>query len=223
MYASYIRRSLNRMVNSAERQRDEISRWAKENGVEIDVEFQEEPISGSAPVSERPSLAAALCALKKGDTLVVADITRLSRNQTHFAMIMGTLAQNGAKIAFADGHKHDDDCITSRLMTNILAFCAELERENLRMRVRQGMRVAMKNKAMGNRQTVKFGWRNEEGKKVPHDLEQEIGCFIQNSRNNKVRIKTIQNELVNRGWMNRQGKPFSQQMISHIAKSFERV
>lgn len=221
MYASYIRRSLNRMVNSSERQRDEIERWAMENGVSIDREFEEMPISGSKSISERPSLAAALHELKEGDTLVVADITRLSRNQTHFGLIMGMLHQKGAKIAFADGHIYDEECITSRLMTNILAFCSELERNNIRLRVKQGMRVAMKTKAMGNRETVKFGWRNEGGVKVKHDLEQQIGTFIKQSREKRVRIKTIQHELNKRCWFNRKGKPFSQPAITRIANTFE--
>jgi DNA invertase Pin-like site-specific DNA recombinase len=79
MYIAYLRQSTNRQVNSSERQRVEIEKYAAEQGIVIDRYYEEAPISGSTPVSERPALTEALFALGKNDSLVVADLTRLSR------------------------------------------------------------------------------------------------------------------------------------------------
>lgn len=220
MYIGYIRQSTNRQVNSAERQRVEIERYAKQHGITIERYYEESPISGSTPVSDRPALAEALCELNKGDSLVVADLTRLSRNQTHTSMILALIQQKGAGIKFADNHTFDDSDMVSVLMTNILAFCAELERENIRLRVKQGMAVAKQTKAMGSPKTVKYGWRNVDGVKQPHVLEQEIGSFVLNARKCGMKLKDIQNELGKRGWVNRNGNPFSVHSISHLHRTF---
>ena len=186
----------------------------------IDRYYEELPISGSTPVSERPELSRALFELGKDDSLVVADLTRLSRNQSHTSMILALINQKGAGIRFADNHTFDEGDMVSVLMTNILAFCAQLERENIRLRVKQGMAVAKQTKVMGSPKTVKFGWRNVDGVKTPHDLEQEIGVFVKKARVNKVKLKNIQKEMCKRGWVNRNGNPFSLHSISHLARTF---
>ena len=136
-------------------------------------------------------------------------------------MVLGILHQKQSKICFADGHTFCEEDMVSRLMTNILAFCSELERENLRLRVKQGMSVASKTKAMGNPETVLFGWRNVNGVKQPHTLEQEIGRFVQNARASGMKLKEVQSELCSRNWVNRKGNPFSVAAISHLARNFQ--
>jgi DNA invertase Pin-like site-specific DNA recombinase len=220
MYIAYLRRSTNRQVNSSERQRVEIEKYAKQNGIVIDRYYEEMPISGSTPVSQRPALTEALFELGKGDSLVVADLTRLSRSQSHTSMILALINQKGAGIKFADNHTFDDRDMVSVLMTNILSFCAQLERENIRLRVKQGMAVAKQTKAMGSPKTVKFGWRNVGGVKQPHGLEQEIGVFVKNARVKGMKLKDIQSELCKRGWVNRNGNPFSVHSISHLHRTF---
>jgi prepilin-type processing-associated H-X9-DG protein len=221
MFAAYLRFSTNHQINSGERQRVEIQKWADDNGITIEQWYEEEPLSGSTPVSQRPALTEALCNLNKGDTIVVSDLTRLSRSQSHTSMILGLLQQKGASIAFADGHVFDETDMVSRLMTNILAFCSELEREQIRVRVKQGMAVAKKTKAMGSPETVLFGWRNVDGVKQPHSLEQQIGVFVQKARVRGMKLKVVQTELCKRGWVNRKGNPFSVAAISHLARNFE--
>jgi DNA invertase Pin-like site-specific DNA recombinase len=220
MYIAYLRASTNRQVNSSERQRVEIEKYASQQGIVIERYYEEAPISGSTPVSERPALAEALFALGKDDALVVADLTRLSRNQSHTSMILAMIQQKGAGIKFADNHTFDEGDMVSVLMTNILSFCAQLERENIRIRVKQGIAVAKRTKAMGSPKTVKFGWRNVDGVKQPHSLEQEIGVFVKNARVSGMKLKDIQKALCKKGWVNRNGNPFSVHSISHLHRTF---
>jgi DNA invertase Pin-like site-specific DNA recombinase len=135
-------------------------------------------------------------------------------------MILALIQQKGAGIKFADNHTFDDGDMVSVLMTNILAFCAELERENIRLRVKQGMAVAKQTKAMGSPKTVKYGWRNVDGVRQPHVLEQEIGSFVKKARVEGMKLKDIQKELCKRGWVNRNGNPFSIHSISHLHRTF---
>ena len=69
MYVAYIRCSTNIQENSPERQRDEITAWANNQGASIDEWFVELPISGSASIAERPQLTAALDSLQKNDSI----------------------------------------------------------------------------------------------------------------------------------------------------------
>jgi DNA invertase Pin-like site-specific DNA recombinase len=135
-------------------------------------------------------------------------------------MILALIQQKGAGIKFADNHNFDEGDMVSVLMTNILAFCAELERENIRLRVKQGMAVAKQKKVMGSPKTVKFGWRNVDGVKQPHRLEQEIGVFVKNARVNGMKLKDIQKALCEKGWVNRNGNPFSVHSLSHLHRTF---
>ena len=220
MFIGYLRCSTNIQENSVERQRDEITRWANETNVQIAEWFIEKPISGSASIADRPALTAAMHSLTKGDTIVVSDLTRISRSQMHFAMALGMLHQKGAHIAFADGHTFDEDDMMSRLMTNILAFCAEWERASISSRVKQGLRVVAKTKALGRPDRVRFGWKNVDGVKQPNDLEQQIGVFIQKQRKEKIKLRIIVDALQERGWKNRNGNNFSLAAVAHINKTF---
>ena len=221
MHIGYCRCSTNQQENSVERQRDEINRWADENGVVISEWFIEEPISGATSVADRPELTAAIGQLKKNDTIVVSDLTRISRSQMHFSMALGLLHQKGAHIAFADGHTFDEDDMMSRLMTNILAFCAEWERKSISVRVKQGLKVVSKTKALGRPDRLKFGWLNVDGMKQANEAEQVIGLFIKKQRKEKIKFRVIVEQLNERGWFNRNGNSFSIQAVAHINKTFE--
>ena len=221
MHIGYCRCSTNQQENSVERQQDEMLRWAKENNVVIEKWFIEEPISGSTSVADRPALTSAISELKKNDTIVVSDLTRISRSQMHFSMALGLLHQKGAHIAFADGHTFDEDDMMSRLMTNILAFCAEWERKSISVRVKQGLKVVSKTKALGRPDRLKFGWVNVDGLKQANAAEQKVGLFIQKQRKDKVKFRVIVEQLNERGWFNRNGNSFSIAAVAHINKTFE--
>lgn len=60
-----------------------------------------EQIGGTA--TDRPQLAAAICALSAGDELVVISIDRLSRDFDTFEAILADIAARGAAIIALDG------------------------------------------------------------------------------------------------------------------------
>jgi DNA invertase Pin-like site-specific DNA recombinase len=86
----------------------------------------------------RPGLREALAACRAGDTLVVTKLDRLARSLPD-ARDIATSA--GVKLNIG-GSLHDPDDPVGRLLFNVLAMIAEFESDLIRMRTREGMKVA---------------------------------------------------------------------------------
>ncbi len=89
----------------------------------------------------RPGLREALAACRAGDTLVVTKLDRLARSLPDAHDIAGELTSAGVKLNIG-GSLHDPDDPVGRLLFNVLAMIAEFESDLIRMRTREGMKVA---------------------------------------------------------------------------------
>jgi DNA invertase Pin-like site-specific DNA recombinase len=89
----------------------------------------------------RPGLREALAACRVGDTLVVTKLDRLARSLPDARDIAGELTSAGVKLNIG-GSLHDPDDPVGRLLFNVLAMIAEFESDLIRMRTREGMKVA---------------------------------------------------------------------------------
>ena len=89
----------------------------------------------------RPGLREALAACRAGDTLVVTKLDRLARSLPDARDIAGELTSAGVKLNIG-GSLHDPDDPVGRLLFNVLAMIAEFESDLIRMRTREGMKVA---------------------------------------------------------------------------------
>ena len=89
----------------------------------------------------RPGLREALAACRDGDTLVVTKLDRLARSLPDDRDIAGELTEANVKLSNG-GSVHDPDDPVGRLLFNVLAMIAEFESDLIRMRTREGMKVA---------------------------------------------------------------------------------
>ena len=89
----------------------------------------------------RPGLREALAACRAGDTLVVTKLDRLARSLTDARNIVEELTTAGIKLNIG-GSVHDPTDPVGRLLFNVLAMIAEFESDLIRMRTREGMKVA---------------------------------------------------------------------------------
>lgn len=89
----------------------------------------------------RPGLREALAACRSGDTLVVTKLDRLARSLTDARNIVEELTTAGVKLNIG-GSVHDPTDPVGRLLFNVLAMIAEFESDLIRMRTREGMKVA---------------------------------------------------------------------------------
>lgn len=89
----------------------------------------------------RPGLREALAACHSGDTLVVTKLDRLARSVTDARDIVEELTATGVTLNIG-GSLHDPTDPIGRLLFNVLAMIAEFESDLIRMRTREGMKVA---------------------------------------------------------------------------------
>ncbi|MDQ2875245.1 MAG: recombinase family protein [Actinomycetota bacterium] len=105
-------------------------------GVQPDRIYADHGLTGTSRA--RPGLREALAACRAGDTLAVTKLDRLARSLPDARDIVAELTENGVKLNIG-GSVHDP---VGRLLFNVLAMIAEFEPDLIRMRTREGMKVA---------------------------------------------------------------------------------
>jgi DNA invertase Pin-like site-specific DNA recombinase len=89
----------------------------------------------------RPGLREALAACRDGDTLVVTKLDRLARSLPDARDIVEDLTRREVKLNIG-GSVHDPTHPVGRSLFNVLAMIAEFEADLIRLRTREGMKVA---------------------------------------------------------------------------------
>ena len=89
----------------------------------------------------RPGLNQALAAVRKGDTLVVPKLDRLARSVPDARSIADELAARGVTLALGQS-RYDPADPMGKMFFNILATFAEFEADLIRLRTREGMKIA---------------------------------------------------------------------------------
>jgi DNA invertase Pin-like site-specific DNA recombinase len=90
---------------------------------------------------DRPGLREAMAACREGDTLVVAKLDRLARSLPDARAIADELTARQVKLNLG-GSVYDPNDAVGRLLFNVLAMIAEFESDLIRLRTREGMKVA---------------------------------------------------------------------------------
>jgi DNA invertase Pin-like site-specific DNA recombinase len=99
----------------------------------------------------RPFLNALLEQLREGDTLVVAALDRLGRKATEILVMIEDLQRRGVNL-ISDREGVDYSTAVGRLATQILASCAEMERNVIIERTKAGLAAARaKGKLIGRK------------------------------------------------------------------------
>ncbi len=111
----------------------------RELGVPDDRVYIDQGMTGTKRT--RPGLDQALAAVRYGDTLVVPKLDRLARSVPDAREIADSLAARGIKLCLGE-QVYDPTDPMGKMFFNILATFAEFEVDILRMRTREGMKVA---------------------------------------------------------------------------------
>ena len=135
MIIGYLRVSTEKQ--HLENQQDEISRYAKENGMKVD-RWVEEIVSGKKIYSGR-KLGRTISRMKKGDTLIVSEVSRLSRNLTDIMTIMGKCLEKGINIYTTKERYRFDDSINSKILCFAFGLVAEIERNLISLRTKEAL------------------------------------------------------------------------------------
>ncbi len=110
-----------------------------ELGVAADRIYVDHGLTGTNRA--RPGLNQALAAVRKGDTLVVPKLDRLARSVPDARSIADELADRGVTLALGQS-RYDPADPMGKMFFNILATFAEFEADLIRLRTREGMKIA---------------------------------------------------------------------------------
>lgn len=99
--------------------------------------------------------------LKKGDVLLVAELSRLGRNMLETLNIINGLAEKGIKMVFVRQPELSTTASHAKLLLAIYSYFAEAERDYISIRTKQGLAAA---KAKGVKLGRPKGSKNKKGR-----------------------------------------------------------
>lgn len=137
MIIAYLRVSTGKQ--NLDNQKEEIRKFAIEKGFVID-RWIKETVSGKTDRKER-KLGRALSRMKKGDTMIVTEVSRLSRSLTDIMTIMGMCLKKGINIYTTKERYAFDDTINSKVLCFAFGLAAEIERNLISMRTKEALAV----------------------------------------------------------------------------------
>lgn len=121
--------------------------------------------------TDRPQLQAMLSYVREGDVVVVSDFSRLARSTRDMLQIVQELTDKGVGLVSLKENV-DTDTPQGRFMLTVFAALAELERETILQRQREGIALAKQQGKYKGRNPLPFNeekfreeckkWRNGE-------------------------------------------------------------
>jgi DNA invertase Pin-like site-specific DNA recombinase len=122
----------------------------EKKGIKLDKTFTEK-ISGKD--TNRPELKAMLAYVREGDTVYIESISRLARNVKDFLNIFEELQGKSVNLVSLK-EKIDTTSAYGKFMINVFASLAQLERDVIKERQREGIDLALKEGRQFGRPTV---------------------------------------------------------------------
>lgn len=121
--------------------------------------------------TDRPQLQAMLSYVREGDVVVISDFSRLARSTRDMLQIVQELTDK--KVGLISLKENvDTDTPQGRFMLTVFAALAELERETILQRQREGIAIAKQQGKYKGRKPIPFNeekfraeckkWRNDE-------------------------------------------------------------
>lgn len=132
---AYLRVSTDKQT--LENQRNEITRFTKKNEITVD-RWVEEVVSGKVKDLDR-KLGYTLKRLKKGDTLIVSELSRLSRTLLDIMSIMHSLLERGVILYSVKENFCLSDNINSKVILFAFGLAAEIERDLISARTKEAL------------------------------------------------------------------------------------
>lgn len=157
----YIRVSTDRQ--DLDKQRHLLLEYARRHRLLIDEFVEIEMSSRKSQAARR--IDELIAKLEAGDSLLVAELSRLGREMLQVLNIINALSEKGVEITFIRQPELSTSGGYGKLLLAIYSYFAEAEREFISMRVKQGLAAA---KAKGVRLGRPKGSRNKSRVLDPH-------------------------------------------------------
>ena len=194
----YVRVSTERQATEGESldvQRRQIEGWCIMHGEDLaQAPFQDEGVSGSIPVADRPAGREMLAALQPGDVIVAAKLDRLFRSALDALQTIERLKARNIKVWLIDLGEVTGNGMAKAFLTMASAF-AELERDMIRERVTLTKSDQRKRgRYLGGYHPFGFV-KDERGALRPDPAEQSLIKEILRLRAKRLPLRAIQARL----------------------------
>jgi DNA invertase Pin-like site-specific DNA recombinase len=137
---------VSRRDQSVENQRQEIERA----GYQVEFWYADEGISGSSAAAQRPQFKLLLDRIRQGETLVVSKLDRLGRDAQDVGATLKELARREIAVIVLQLGKVDLTSPAGKLLVQMLAAVAEMEKDLLVERTHAGLeRAKSQGKTLG--------------------------------------------------------------------------
>ena len=135
MIIAYLRVSTEKQ--NLQNQKSEIERFTAQKNIHVDRWIMK--IANGKKAGKERQLGNILKKVKKGDTLIVTEISRLSRTLTDIMGIMGKCLEKEVSLySVKDGYAFDDT-INSKVLCFAFGLVAEIERNLISMRTKEAL------------------------------------------------------------------------------------
>ncbi len=132
---SYIRISTDKQTT--ENQKFEIEKYSKSKNIQID-NWIEEKISGTKKIEDR-KLGKLLKKMRKDDTLILSELSRLGRNLMQIMGVLNFCIESGIKIISIKENYELGDNINSKVLAFAFGLSAEIERNLISQRTKEAL------------------------------------------------------------------------------------
>lgn len=194
----YLRVSTDQQdVNS---QKIGIEEFCKKHEWNIDGWCMDEGVSGATEPSKR-KLGGLLKKCQNGDRLIFSEISRIGRKLVMILDVIKFCSEKGIKIYTVKDRYVLEDTIQSKVLITVMGLAAEIERDLLRQRTKEGLRRAVANgktlgRPKGRLSALKLDGRIELAK----SSIMSGNSFVSTSKLLKVHRITLTNALKRHGW-----------------------
>lgn len=169
-----------------------VEEYCKRCGYKIDKEVIDEGISGTVKAKDR-HLWKIIKESQKGDWVITSELSRIGRSTTDVLQTLNTLSQKGVNVYFVKQAMQLDQSPMGKMMTAILSAFAEMERDLISQRTKEGLERA---KREGKHVGRPFGSGNTHFKVEEEDIRlcrrsglnwKQIGHYLNIDRTTAMR------------------------------------
>ena len=159
-------------------------------GYEVVAEFWDGGVSGSVEMAARPEGAKALASLAGADHLVIAKLDRGFRNALDCLTVTNTLRTTGKTLHLLDMGGDTSGAI-GKMMTTILAACAEWENDRKSERMSDAWRAVKERGGRFGEHGYGYAQTGSAYDRTPIEQEQEVIARIRLMRSQKKSFRDI--------------------------------
>jgi DNA invertase Pin-like site-specific DNA recombinase len=202
--------------DSEKRQRDAVTKYAKQNKIKIVGEFYDAAVSGADPIDQRPGFVELLKYLRGNgaQTILVENASRFARDLIVQLTGHELLKAEGFELIPVDAPDHfTDETPTAIMVRQILGAVSQFDKAS----------VVEKLKKARDRKSEKTGKRIEGRKPLsetdPTMTKEARRLRRKNPKTGKRRsLREISAELATLGYFNQNGKPYTASSIRNVTR-----